>query len=302
MFATVYAAVLAAVSFYVILPLIGGVVVRMQWRSFRAAIMRAAVWPELKPDSPDGSTVQMNGAVDALEGKDLLWVRSDTSTALIPLASVPIYLLLGNNAIADSEHMERQMWKSMRSISPWAGAFIAGRLQTQSGRKTFAVQNPQPLLILHDNKQPLVHQQQGVTRSTLLETAIRRGRHSNEYWNPLTQIALASGLVVMSGIVSASLSANTPVLAKAVVLTAALSPLLPLLPPGVFLFFAYRFYWRRGRECRARRDVALFRGKLRSHRAWTRLSALWTGVSVLCFVGGFTVNACLIFIVLSRIL
>lgn len=291
MFATVYAAVLTAAFFYVLLPLVGAMTVRLHWRSFRAAVKDASVWPELEPDSPDGSLARMAGKVDALEGRNLLWVRSERTVAVAPMEGMPVYMLLGAESGPDGEYMERKSWNSQRSINPWGRAFVAGRIGIAGGRKGFIPQDPQPIVILHDGD-----------GKNLLERVVRRGRHANEYWNPLTQVSLATGVVAMSGIVSASLATNAPVLARSLVLTAALAPLLPLLPPGIVLFFAYRFYWRRGRECRARRDVASFRNRPRSYRAWLRLSALWTGVSILCFAGAFGVNAWLAFIILAQIL
>ncbi len=289
MFAPVYAALFAAILFYAVLPVIGGIVVRRQWRVFRAALMASLELPELRYGmrEADGTSapgpvpaphrVRFTGRVDALGGDDELWIRSESVTAAVQVGKARVFTLAGGAA---PDGMTRLHWSSIRSVAPGTRALVAGRARRADGKTVIGSADEPPLVLLHDGDD-----------ASMPERAIRAGRHSNEYWNPLTQVSLAMGVLAMSGIVSVSLSGGAPAMVTAVILTAAFSPLLPLLPPGLLLFFAYRFWWKRGWECRARRDLALLRREERAHRAWRFRSILWTGAAALSFVAAFTINA-----------
>ena len=96
---------------------------------------------------------------------------------------------------------------------------------------------------------------------------------------------------------------RSPSLISALTLTAAFSPILVLLPPGVVGFFAYRRFWKKARYCRARRDTELL-GRATGERAgiWQKRASAATAASVLAMGGALAVNAWLAVALLRRFL
>lgn len=283
MFATVYAAIAAAILFYAVLPVIGALVVRRQWRNFRQALAEAVALPELRygMSSKDGQRLRLTGRVDAIGGDDELWICSESVTASVSMGKSWVYTLSGDGGKDGSgDEMSKLHWKSIGSVAPGTRAMVAGEASFMDGKTVIGPRAGLSLIILYDGSD-----------ERMPERAMLSGRHSNEYWNPLTQVSIAIGILATSGILSISLSGRAPAMASALILTAAFSPLLPLLPPGLPLFFAYRFYWKRGRECRARRDLAALRHDARAWRAWRSRSAIWTGAAIVCFAAALLANA-----------
>ena len=262
MFLPALLAVIVAFIFYAAVPVSGAVVVRSQWRHFRRRVARSTTFPVhgqghagtvlMAPeadsgpgtDTPAGTgrQVRFMGEAEAIGGLHELWARSDRATCVIDLRAAWVYILTGSGA---AERVERRSWQRVQSISPGVRVFAVGMVSLVDGRLMMTSGGRQPpLVILHDGED-----------STVVMRAVRSGRHENEYWNPLTQVSLAFGVVLMSGIITLTLPSSRPSLVGAIVLTAAFSPLLPLLPPGVAGFFAYRHFWKAARRCRSLRDV-----------------------------------------------
>jgi hypothetical protein len=100
---------------------------------------------------------------------------------------------------------------------------------------------------------------------TVLPGSIWSGRQRNEYWNQFTPASLLIGSFAL--LILSYLTLRSPLLRLPVLFSLTLSsvPVLPLLPPGVILFFLYRYWWRKGRYFRAQRDLVrlplrVFRG------------------------------------------
>lgn len=295
MFVPVYLAVLAALVFYALLPLIGAFVARSQWRRFRSRVLEAAELPPLSasvaasPEVP-AARIGAHGGVDAIGGQHELWVTTEHESFIIDLRGTPVYILTNR---AGEDRVEKRLWRELPSLSAGTRVFAAGTVGFSGGRVVMSsAGRDAPLVILHDGND---------------DDAIRRviwaGRHENEYWNPLTQVSLALGAATMSVIVPMALPGRMPSLIVALTLTAAFSPVLILLPPGVAGFFVYRRFWRKARYCRARRDMELL-GKDSSGRArmWRKRASSTTLASVLAFGGALAVNAWLAIALLRRFL
>ena len=285
----VYLAAAAAALFYALIPVIGAFIVRGQWRRFRASIRDATSLPALEDrarsmDLP--AMVVARGEIDAMGGDDELWVAGAGVSFVVDLSDSWVYVLAGRRG---DDRIERLRWRDLRAIGPGSRAFAAGKAEFREGR---IVMSRGSLVVLHDGDD-----------DSLVRRAVWAGRHDNEYWNPLTQVSLAVGVVAMSAIARLTLPGRIPALVLALTLTAAFSPVLPLLPPGVAGFFLYRRYWRRARYCRARRDVALIEepdGTTAS--LWRGRARGATAASVGAFAGALAVNAWLLVVALRRLL
>ncbi len=295
MFVPVTLAILAAIVFYALVPIAGAFVVRQQWRLFRKAVAAAAALPGLDSGSVSRSRVRLGrvramGEVDAISGLDELWIRCEGVTCAVDLKDAWVYLLVGRSG---DDAVERRRWSDLRSITPGSRAFVAGEAEMRDGRIVVAQRDRSPtLVILHDGDD-----------DGLVRRAIWAGRHENEYWNPATQVSLALGAATMSAIVPFALPGRMPALIGALTLTAAFSPLLPLLPPGVVGFFAYRRFWKRARYCRARRDMGRLDDPAGAETdLWRRRAGAATLASALAFAGSLAVNGWLIVAALRRLL
>ena len=138
------------------------------------------------------------------------------------------------------------------------------------------------------------------------------GRPRNEYWNPMTKISLALGILAMTLVLLGLVSVPVISLVSALSLSLAFSPVLPFLPPGLLGFLLYRRFLRRARHFRARRDVTLLRmsrerqvsaASAKSHGVsyWKRRAFTNLVASGLCFVSGFALNFALVFILLREL-
>ncbi len=295
MFLTVYLAAAAAALFYVIFPIVGAFVVREQWRQFRKSVAASAALPELGPavlGSPSAALgrFRAQGEVDAIGGQHELWIAGGDLACVVDLHDTRVYVLSGG---PDDYSMERLRWSDLPSVGAGTRAFVAGPAAILGGRVVFGPSGKDsPLVILHDgDDEGLIHR------------AIRYGRHGNEYWNPITQVSIALGVATMSGILSLSRLGGMPSLVAALTLCAAFSPILPLLPPGVVGFFAYRWLWKRALRHRSMRDLEfLDNGWSQKARTLRALATKATAASAAAFVVSLAVNAWLTVFLLRRFL
>jgi len=286
MFLPVYLALAAALIFYAILPIVGAFAVREQWRSFRAAVAAASQAPGLDVDMPDATAGSpgwrcAQGDIEAMGGDHELWLRCDNATCVVDMRGAWVHLLTGR---AGDDHIERRRWSGLPALGSGARAFVAGEVTLRNGRISIGqAKGGSMLVLLHDGDD-----------SHVVRRAIRAGRHLNEYWNPVTQISLALGVMMMSVIATLVLPVRSPggipSLIVALTLTLAFAPILPLLPPGVLGFFAYRRFWRQARFCRARRDLETL-DNLPDAQAWSRRARVATAASIASFTGALAANA-----------
>ncbi len=251
----VYAAFAAAFVFYLLVPIAGAFVLRGQWRRFRLAIARLASLPYLRyRDLAEAEAAgrqrvglfRLQGTIEAIEGPDKVWVRGKEVSALIDLSRAPLYVLPPGPASSPAEpgSVERLSWSSVSSLVEGTSIFVAGILVLERGRPTF-VDDPDDALIAvcHDAEE-----------GRLVSRLIEGGRAPNEYWNYLTRLSMAIGLVAISGLL---LLLRTSIFStlRSLMFLAGLSPVLPFAPPGLALFFLYRKFWRRALASRVARDL-----------------------------------------------
>ncbi|HAE22046.1 MAG TPA: hypothetical protein DCG47_06960 [Spirochaetaceae bacterium] len=301
MFAPVYAAFISAFIFYVLIPVIGAFIVRASWRAFRRSVIWSASlpgialsWDALNRD--ECATVRIEGELEALGQGDELWLRADGVSIRMRMEGAAVYLMSGHEYAGGQGHtfgsIERMRWKNINAVQPGQKVYAAGRLRLNEGQLYLDAGAAHSLVMLHD----------GSCGDTPLE-AIRNGRHSNEYWNPLTQASLAIGILVSAGLASTSLNSGAPALLSALIISAAFSPLLPLLPPGLLGFLLYRSYWERARYYRSRRDLADYSAQDgRMALGWKLQARIATLISAAGFLAALALNAWLSVALLRSVL
>ncbi len=258
MFDSFFVILAVAVLFYGLLPVVAALSLRFSWRRFRlrieslarAPILGYAAVAGLPAAGSGGRRHRLYGRLEAIEGSDRLWLRGAGVTALVDLSASPLYILSADEATPpwspeSAGSVERMDWKSVHFLSEGTKLFVGGAVRAERGLPVFTEAPGEPLVaILYDGPE-----------SELVLRLVAGGRRRNEYWNAFTPAALAMGVGLSSVLLFLSSRAGVLPSVRALSFLVAAAPLLPLLPPGFFLFFAYRRLWRRALSLRMRRDL-----------------------------------------------
>jgi hypothetical protein len=254
--------ILPVVMFYVAIPGLGALLIRHRWRKFRRMLVFSASYTRLGysdtrvlSDEDDGylGRYRFFGSLEAIQGSSVIRVRGKNVSVSVAMKNIMVFLL--PTASPDDDTVSDQTpspvrWSKVSALPEGIKVYVAGSLYREKDLALFQEDSHGPLLVvIYDGPD-----------SELVNRSIWCGRQKNEYWNRFTPVSLLAGsltlgVVIISGAVS-------PVHQGAVVtaLTAAVAPVLPLLPPGVALFVLYRRIWTVGRHCRAERDLFRFVG------------------------------------------
>jgi len=155
-------AALAALLFYMILPVTGAFSARARWRVFRRRFQAAFEFPRLdlqeplrNPDTLFGN-FQHYGSVEAIQGEDRVWTRGETVTAAVCLKDARIYLLPPARPLDDKgaydleaadEFLKPTPWKRLSGLEEGARIYAAGELRAEGGLPVFHGTPSEPLLV-----------------------------------------------------------------------------------------------------------------------------------------------------------
>ncbi len=241
-----------AALFFLVIPGIGAFGVRQRWRLFRKRVLAAS---EAAPvtyaalhgrfEAPANRRVRAVGRLESIQGETTLWVRSETSSIAVDMAKSAVYIATQRSNVSPSEPPLRTSWSRIGSLPEGSQVLVSGSLDTSE---------PHPMIRASEEARVLAVFFDGPVE-TLTRSCIWSGRQMNEYWNSVTPSSLAAGalalLLAAYFLLQGTLLRGVAQLA----ITLATLPLLPLLPPGIVSFYAYRIFWRRARTLRAYRDV-----------------------------------------------
>ena len=252
-----------AALFFGLVPGTGAFVVRARWRTFRGRLLEASTFPSVayadEVRRSDGllGEYRFIGTLEAIQGKDLIWLSDGHLSVAALLEGVSIYILPRysfHSAGSPYEKLEDMMpdeqpqslsWSRISSLPAGTQVFVAGTLFEEDGRRIFRqFARSSLLVVIYDGE-----------TETILPRAIWGGRQKNEYWNQSTLISLITGsfsLLLVSYVLLNDPAFGLPALFA---LTFSCFPVAPLLPPGFPLYFLYRGLWRRARFLRAERDL-----------------------------------------------
>jgi hypothetical protein len=262
-----YAAVLfIAFVFFGLVPGVGAFLIRGQWYRFRqqltqSSFLTVADISLLSRPAPDGQLGHFRffGSLESIQGKNRLWVTDNNFTAGIDVEKVSLYLLrsypIAERGVTEEfseeappdEEPDYLPWKKIYSLPSGIQVFVSGPAVAEHGQLVFRPQEKDPLLlVIYDG-----------ARESLLKRCIWSARQKNEYYNPFTTVSLILGSLVL--LLIAFLAALNPEFTPFALfaLTLATFPVVYLFPPGVFLYFLYRFFWKRSRLLRSQRDLLL---------------------------------------------
>jgi hypothetical protein len=240
---------MAVFLFYVLVPGIGAFVVRRDWRVFRTKLIAASTVPSFKGKGTTAEQVKFLGRIDAVEEDRYLWLKSANSSLRVDILNALLYEI----SMVKSSGME--LSSSAEGIFPrkiTANELLALGEKTkvlaygalENSRGILTISGNQPFILAYDgDEQDIMHQ------------AVLSGRHRNEYWNPLTPVSLIAG-ALLCFVLSYVFFRQAAFRFHAIIsILAGFLPIIPLSPPGYFLFDVYKRLWSRGRELRADRDL-----------------------------------------------
>ena len=243
-----------ALIFYVLIPGVGAFGVRRRWRLFRKRIIEASLRVPVtyrlvrslpRVAAAKGSPARFVGALESIQGEHTAWVRGEDLTIAVDMSDSDVYLVAGSEPDRPTAPPTRTTWARVGSLPEGVKILVSGRLDTSEAHPVIRSDGIEPVLaVFYD----------GAERS-LLRRSTWSGRQLNEYWNSVTPGALAGGsfaLIILAYVLFQQ--PLSPVFGRLAIGLASV-PVLPLLPPGVALFYLYRVGWRRGRRLRAHRDV-----------------------------------------------
>lgn len=274
-----WAILATAALFYLLVPGIGAFAVRGRWRRFRRRVIEASCLPILSYAEirrGGGGRYRFFGRLEAVQGDHRVWLSDGHLSVALDLDSVSIHLIprvqpsQGRSWGVGRDDTPRVLsWEAIGSLPEGTPFLVAGQLEEGEGAPTFR-QDPKRELFV------MLHEE---SDRRLLARSIWVGRQRNEYWNITTPVAMAAGFVAQLLLAYLFFQEGGRRLLGLSSLTLALLPALPLFPPGIITFFAYRRLWGRGRLLRARRDLLRLpdRFTFRPDRGDRRLAELPSG-------------------------
>ena len=257
------------VFFYLVIPGIGAFIVRKKWKEFRKKLVTAAATPIIDfhksrlvgRESEYLGVFKFFGSLEAIQGKYEIWLRSSNFTVTVDMQNVKIYLIPAFSSLEDNtdiyeknreiiidEMPQALSWETFHSLSQQTEIMVCGPLFMEKGKVIFRNTGEVSITFLIYDGKP----------ESLLRRSIWAGRHRNEFWNLLTPASLVAGSFSVFIIAYFLFSAPEFRIISKFAVSLSLIPVMPLFPPGVVLFFTYRYFWKKARFLRAERDIVKF--------------------------------------------
>ncbi len=245
--------------FYILLPGLGAFYTRSKWRLFRKQLINSTLIPDigykefmLAKDEHIGK-FRFFGSLQAMHD-NLIILNNKQITVHVEMKKALVYVLRAGNIekiensfeeVLTDQTPEKVTWNKVFSLPEGSSIFVCGNLYNENDQAVFKTIRKIPATVIIFEGDP----------EKLLKQTIWGGRHHNEYWNKLTPGAITAGsfsLFILSYIYLRNPLARFPAIIS---LAFSLIPLIPLLPPGVILYYLYRYFWKKGRTLRAERDI-----------------------------------------------
>lgn len=251
------------VVFYIVIPGLGAFHVRKRWRTFRKHITDSTFLPRITYNrlvrAEEGylGAYRFFGNLEAIQGDDIVWIRSGSVSLSADLAGVHVYLLPGfshsqNEGIVERneetlpDEMPQQLpWSQVFSLSEGTSVYMSGPLFLHHGQAVFrSTEECELTVVIYDGD-----------AGSILRRSIWGGRQRNEYWNSFTPASLIAGTLALLFIAYNFLRITGAAVPATLALGLSTTPVLAFLPPGIPIFLLYRFFWKKGRLRRAERDI-----------------------------------------------
>ncbi|MGI9255371.1 MAG: hypothetical protein ACR2PY_00380 [Salinispira sp.] len=232
----IIAGIITAALCYLIIPGAGALVEILRWRTFRRLIIDAGYLPIYAEGDPTHARYRFFGELEAIEGKDIVWLNDGKRRVRINLKNRIVYNLPGGSFQTEEGSIRYSKWQNFSSLSEGIRFFVAGMLTLESDLPVFGMVSDDDLIVvIHDVGLP-----------HFISQVMRAGRQNNPYWSAITAPSLLVGMLVEFLLLLFSIR-NLVNSSQFITLSfLAILPALILMPPGIFFFLLYRRYWRFG--------------------------------------------------------
>jgi hypothetical protein len=242
--------VLVVIVFYLLVPGIGFVVVRQNWRRFRRLLIDSTSYPYLdysdlqKPMKNLDGPFRFLGKLQAFEESGNIWLSSEKLSVKVDLSQTRVYTLPTEDAMA-TDNPESLDATRISILPQQSQFFVFGELTEVEGNRMFQNTSERPLLVLlYDGES-----------KTILSRAVSHARHRNEFWNQLTPFSVGIGFLFLLLMSYFFLSQEGQGFLAVFSMAMALWPLSFFLPPGVGLLYFFRRFWIESRALRTSKEI-----------------------------------------------
>jgi len=205
----------------------------------------------------EGGIFRFSGGIESITDGQTLWVKGDDLTIPVSITKTKCYLLPIHEGEGFPEAPQRIRWNRISTITEGAKVFIGGKIKNQDGRLSFVSTKEQPLMVIFYN----------CPDAAFAGLIIQAARTRNEYWNNITPISLAIGVLALIYIAASFLGRPAFRLTVVSALVAVFIPIFPFFPPGILLTSLYRRLTWNSRKLRADYDLARY-GLLSDSTPW----------------------------------
>jgi hypothetical protein len=289
--------ILIVAVLYGIIPILGAFINRYKWRLFRNRFNELRQCPLLNYRlycqlDNENKNFRFTGALESITDGHTLWVRGEDLTIPISLSSTKCFLLPKHEGEGMPEAPEEIHWNRISTLTEGAKVFIGGYVEIKENRLNFISTKDSPLMVIFYSCQD----------SELADNIIRSARSRGEYWNGVTPISLATGVLALIYIAASYVGRPAFRLVVISSIIAVFVPILPFLPPGFILTIPYRRLTQAARKLRADHDLARFgllqgssekTAKQYAIRAYTLETLAW-----IILLSGICINIYFIYLVL----
>lgn len=256
----VYATLVVALVFYLILPGIFALMSGAAWSRFRLRFLALWTVPVLRHGSIGTETAggapasfRFFGRIEALEGRNRVWVRGESTSALVDFSRSPLYVLApraeasARGWIEEAGGLERLRWSRVHSFSEGTSFYVCGSARLENGRPVFHEAPGQPLIAISWDGDG----------EDFARRVLAAARSRNEFFNPSTFVFWSLGIGILSLALLYYARLNLLPTLRFLAALPAFIPLLAIIPPGGIILYLGGITWRRCLKLRMTRDLAL---------------------------------------------
>lgn len=227
--------------FYLFFPFSGILITHFYWGSFRRRILH--LWQsqslgyEHLSESECENDYRFIGVLDGIDENKVLCLRNEGLSVYVDSNKLDMFLLPEGEGLL---HLEKISLKEALEMSDVMKVFAGGPVQYQNNRLVFCSQ---------DTRKPIVLFYRG-SQSLMFARAATAGHRVHPYMNKITPFAIGLGTFVLLYMVLRYSGHPSLVKSMRLAMSFAITPLHPLLPPGILTSFLYTTFSRKAHRLR----------------------------------------------------
>jgi len=234
----------------------GALFSRNNWRRFRnrfndlsrCTLLNYRLYRQLPDDvNAENNFFRFTGEIESITDGHTLWVKGEDLTIPVSLEKTKCFLLPKHEGAIPVAPAQIRL-NTICTLTEGAKVFIGGQLKMKNNRLSFYSSKENPLIVIFYNCPD-----DDLPREIIIGSRTRR-----EYWNAVTPISLAAGVLSLIYIAASLLGRPAFHLTLITAIIAVFIPVLPIIPPGILLTVLHQRFMQNATTLRANRDLAKF--------------------------------------------